>query len=222
MCVGACRCVGALAAVRVLAGVLLQEEEPLQGHPGHPWAVQPAGAPRRRQVGPQLGHQVPGRLPLCCGRPRHRSGPGLRLPTQPDMLSIPMLLFQPCAQASARQFLDESWVVLRHMGIGAGANPSLPSPFQCCLPHPYGLIQRLQCRELTKNGKGLVSRHCPAHCRRVCRLMRRNKLPVSFKKTLTHSPGMRPVRARAELCAAGVQARCTARAGSWRRCAGTR
>ena len=69
------RRMGALAAVRVLGGVLLPEEEPLQGDTGHVWPVQPAGEAGWCEVGPQLGHQVPGRLPVCCSSPHHRWAP---------------------------------------------------------------------------------------------------------------------------------------------------
>ena len=61
----------ALLAVRVAVGVRAQEDA-VPGHPGDAGAVQPAGAPRRRQVGAQLGHQIPRRLHVRRRRPHHR------------------------------------------------------------------------------------------------------------------------------------------------------
>ena len=80
------------------------------------------------EVGPQLGHQVPGRLPLRCGRPCHRSGSRLRLHLQLLTPIILRLASMPFAHASARQFLDESQAVSHHTpGVGAGAELLLPS-----------------------------------------------------------------------------------------------
>ena len=73
----ACRFLGILPAVWLLAGVLLPQEEPLSGNPGHAGAVQPAGAPGRRQMGPQLGHQVSGCVPVRHGCPHHRCSTSL-------------------------------------------------------------------------------------------------------------------------------------------------
>jgi hypothetical protein len=65
------RRMAALAAVRLLPGLHAQEAA-LPRDPGHAGAVQPAAAARGREVGAQLGRQVPGRLHVRRRRARHR------------------------------------------------------------------------------------------------------------------------------------------------------